>query len=158
MLQSSSFTRDLTPTPSEDSDVFTPTSNALHANKAKAQLPFWVIPREDVDLTRKEIGRGRWSSVNVAMYSGSRVAARCFGRIASEANRKVFVECMDLAAKLRHPNLLPFIGAVVEGDPIIITELMPNNLKAVLEKGPLGYHEVSLTLFCSQTSGCKGLK
>ena len=105
--------------------------------------PFWVIPRGEVQLTGEEVGRGRWAIVRVATYRGTRVAAKCFfGHILSEDNRKVFIECMDMAAKIRHPNLVPFIGAVLEGEPIMITELMPFNLKTVLEKSELPYHHI----------------
>ena len=40
---------------------------------------------------------------------------------------------MNLAAITRHPNLLQFIGATIEGNPIILMELMPTSLRAVLE-------------------------
>ena len=47
-----------------------------------------------------------------------------------------------MAAKVRHPNLLPVIGAIVEGEPVILTELMTTNLKAVLDKESLLKHQV----------------
>ena len=40
---------------------------------------------------------------------------------------------MNMAAKLRHPNLVQFIGASVEGNPVFLTELMPTSLRAQLE-------------------------
>ena len=101
----------------------------------KEERPFWEISKKDVELTGVDIGKGRWSIVREAIYRGDRVAARClYSQIISEDNFKVFMECLDTAAKLRHTNLLPFIGAVLEGEPIIITELMPFNLKRVLDK------------------------
>ena len=132
-LQSSYYRR--TPTPSDDSDVFT--------SVPKQDLPFWSLRGEEIQFTGEEIGRGKWAVVQIATYRGVRVAARClFSQIVSESNRKTFMECMDTAAKLRHPNLLPFIGTVLEGEPIIVTELMPQNLKTVLEKNSLAYHQV----------------
>ncbi len=44
---------------------------------------------------------------------------------------------MNLAARVRHPNLLLFIGATIRGELIILTELMPTSLRAVLEQGSL---------------------
>ena len=41
---------------------------------------------------------------------------------------------MNMAARLRHPNLVQFIGASIEGHPIILTELMKTSLRAELEK------------------------
>ena len=126
-----------TPTPEADTEVF------ATITKEEEKKPFWVIPKEEIQLTGNEIGRGRWAIVRVAIYRGIQVAAKClFSQILSEDNRKVFIECLDMAAKLRHPNLLPFIGAVLEGEPIIITELMPFNLKTVLEKNELPYHHI----------------
>ena len=109
----------------------------------ESNLPFWVIPRTDVRITGREIGKGRWTTVHVANYRGDHVAARClFSQIISEENQKLFIECMNLAATLRHSNLLPFIGAILEEEPIIITELMPFNLKMVMDKGPLLNHQI----------------
>ena len=39
---------------------------------------------------------------------------------------------MDIASRLRHPNLVQFIGATREGTPIILTELMSTSLHAEL--------------------------
>ena len=44
---------------------------------------------------------------------------------------------MEIAARVRHPNLLQFIGATQEGNPIILTELMPTSVRKELEKSPL---------------------
>lgn len=102
-----------------------------------------MIPRSDVQITSREIGRGRWTTVHIATYRGDSVAARSlYSPIISEENQKLFMESMNLAAKLRHANLLPFIGAVLEEEPIIITELMPFNLKMVLDKGRLLNHQI----------------
>lgn len=119
------------------------------AEPPKETRPFWEISADDIELTGVDIGKGKWSIMREAIYRGDKVAARClYSKIISEDNFKVFIECMDTAAKLRHSNLLPFIGAVLEGEPIIITELMPYNLKKVLEmKGQLlNYQIVGIAL------------
>ena len=107
-------------------------------------IPFWVVPRQEVELTTSEIGRGKWAVVKMARFRGENVAARCLTNpILSEDNRKIFIECMDMAAKMHHhPNLLPFYGVVLEGEPIILTELMPTNLRVVSEKSQLLYYQV----------------
>ena len=46
---------------------------------------------------------------------------------------------MNIASKIRHPNLLQFIGATTEGNPIILTELMPTSLRKELETGGLAH-------------------
>ena len=39
-----------------------------------------------------------------------------------------------MAARLRHPNLVQFIGATMEGNMVILTELMPTSLRAQLQQ------------------------
>ena len=42
---------------------------------------------------------------------------------------------MTIAAELRHPNLVLFIGAtVINKEPVILMELMPTNLNEELKK------------------------
>ena len=48
-----------------------------------------------------------------------------------------FTREMTIGAKLCHPNLLLFVGATMERDPVILTELMPTSLCKELEKGEL---------------------
>ena len=50
-----------------------------------------------------------------------------------------------MAARIRHPNLLQFIGATLDGELIILTELMPTSLRAVLERArePLPHQQIS---------------
>ena len=44
---------------------------------------------------------------------------------------------MDMAARIRHHNLLQFIGATQEGEMIILTELMPTSLRRELRRDNL---------------------
>ena len=53
--------------------------------------------------------------------------------IISEYNQHLFSREMEIAAKIRHPNLLLFIGATREGEAVILTELMPTSLRRELE-------------------------
>ena len=96
---------------------------------------FWVVNREEIQLTDQELGRGGWAVVRVAKFRGLRVAAKCLHNlIVSDYNRQLFVREMSIAARVRHPNLVQFIGAMMEGEPIILTELMATSLRAVLER------------------------
>ena len=53
--------------------------------------------------------------VRVAKFRGARVAAKCLhGVIASDCNQELFTCEITFAAKVRHPNLLQFIGATFE--------------------------------------------
>ena len=95
----------------------------------------WVVERREIHLTDQELGRGAWATVSVAMFRGARVAAKCVhNQIVSQRNIQLFKREMDMAARIRHPNLLLFIGATLEGEMVILTELMPTSLRRELER------------------------
>ena len=96
--------------------------------------PHWVVRREEVELTEEVLGRGGWGEVKIAKFSGLRVAAKILhNMIISEYNCRQFTREMTIAAKIRHPNMLLFIGATREGEAVILTELMPTSLRRELE-------------------------
>ena len=96
---------------------------------------FWVVQSDDVDLTDEEIGRGGWAVVRIAHFRGLRVAAKCLHEdLVYPYHRNIFQREMSFAAKLRHPNLLQFIGATVEPRMIILTEVMPTSLRALINR------------------------
>ena len=114
-------------------------ANALQGSSLEQHdEAFWMVERGEIQLTQRELGRGGWAAVKVAEFRGLQVAAKCLHAIIiSDYNRQLFVREMSIAAKLRHPNLVQFIGATLEGEPVILTELMASSLRAVLERGPL---------------------
>ena len=102
------------------------------------QHQFWVVTNKEIEFTEEEIGRGGWGVVKVAEFRGLRCAAKRMHKlIISDYNRHLFVREMTIAARVRHPNLVQFIGATVEKEPIILMELMACSLRSVLEKKPL---------------------
>ena len=105
---------------------------------AEREDVFWRVEREEIHLSERELGRGGWAVVKVAEFRGLAVAAKCLHSvIISHHNRQLFVREMNMAAKLRHPHLVQFIGATPAGQPIILTELMSTSLRHVLETGQL---------------------
>ena len=113
------------------------------------QESHWLVQRREIELTEEERGRGGWAVVKVANFRGTRVAAKCFYQqiLVSRYNRQLSNREMNMAARLRHPNLVQFIGASLEGEPIILTELMTTSLRAELEKGPIEHaHITSISL------------
>lgn len=99
-------------------------------------LPHWVVQRNEIQLTSEQLGVGGWATVKVALFRGQRVAAKCLhNQIISPHNIRLFTREMNMAARARHPNLLQFIGATMDNEPIILTELMPTSLRHVLEQG-----------------------
>ena len=98
----------------------------------------WAVDRADVQVTEEELGRGSWATVSVATFRGARVAAKVIhNQIVSQHNIQLFKREMDMAARIRHPNLLQFIGATQEGGMVILTELMPTSLRRELENNNL---------------------
>ena len=112
----------------------------------------WVVRREEIEMSEDVLGKGGWGEVKVAKFRGLRVAAKCLHEvILSPYNISVFTREMEIAARVRHPNLLQFIGATRVGTPIILSELMPTSLRKELETGPLLYPAV---LTISQDIAC----
>ena len=116
------------------------------------QQSHWVVRKEEIEMTEEILGKGGWGEVKVAKFRGLRVAAKCLHEvILSPYNKSVFTREMEIAARVRHPNLLQFIGATKVGTPIILSELMPTSLRKELETAPLPYHAV---LAISQDIAC----
>ena len=115
------------------------------AEQRAAEEPFWVVGREEIELQEEEeLGRGGWAVVKVAKFRGTRVAAKyLYGEIASEYNRELFVREMNFASKVRHPNLLQFIGATLHGELIILTELLPMSVRTLMKERAKDSHSLS---------------
>ena len=104
----------------------------------------WVIPRDEIQITDKCLGRGGWGSVNEGTYCGCTVAVKEIHElIFSPHNIRLFEREMNIASKCRHPHLLQFIGATVdEGSPLFVTELMEKSLRTLLEQRQLSEIEI----------------
>ena len=114
----------------------------------------WVLDKEEITITEELVGKGGWGEVRVGIYCGLRVAAkRLHDVIISRYNISAFSREMNIASKVRHPNLLQFIGATTEGNPIILTELMHTSLRKELEtSSPMPYPvvlSISLDVACA---------
>ena len=114
--------------------------------RSRRQTPNWLIPRDQIQLTDKCLGKGGWGSVIEGKYCGCAVAVKQIHElILSDHNRRLFEREMSIAARCRHPCLLQFIGATnCEGSPLFVTELMESSLRALLEQRPLSSLEVSV--------------
>ena len=113
---------------------------------SRRQTPDWVIPRDQIQLTDKCLGKGGWGSVIEGKYCGCAVAVKqMYELILSDHNRRLFEREMSIVARCHHPCLLQFIGATNdEGSPLFVTELMESSLRALLEQQPLSSLEVSV--------------
>ena len=115
------------------------------ANSLETQ---WVVRRREIQMTERELGGGGWGEVKVAKFRGIEVAAKSlYEQIRSDYYRHLFIREMNMAARLRHPNLVQFIGATLEGEMIILTELMHTSLRRVLEQGGISReHTLSISV------------
>ena len=90
--------------------------------------------REEIELTGPELGVGDWATVTVAKFRGAPVAVkRIHNQIISRHNIQLFQREMNIAATLRHPNLIQFIGATMEREMVIVMELIAVSLRSLLE-------------------------
>ena len=103
----------------------------------------WIISRNEVQVTDKRLGSGGWGTVYEGRYCGCAVAVKQIKEdFAPASSLKMFQREIDMASKCRHPCLLQFIGATVDGGfPLLVTELMETSLRRLLFKRPLSIGE-----------------
>ena len=117
----------------------------------------WKVTHEDLNLTKKELGRGAWGAVRVGVFREQRVAVKELHMIiAGEHSLALLNREINTMSKLRHPNLLLFIGAVLDhpsGHPLIITEIMDTSLRQAYEKGQLTDKSTKLSVLRDTAAG-----
>ena len=130
----------------DDLETFLSAAQRALNERSHHQTPDWLIPRDQIQLTDKCLGKGGWGSVTEGKYCGCAVAVKqIYEMILSDHNRRLFEREMSIAARCRHPCMLQFIGATNdEGSPLFVTELMQSSLRALLEQRPLSSLEVSV--------------
>ena len=108
------------------------------SQQVQSLQPSWIIAQYHLQITPQVLGRGAWGEVRVGIYQGTRVAVKkMHDVIISNHNREQFEREMVIASKVRHPNLLLFIGAVTTGNLTIVSELMETSLRKLLEEEKL---------------------
>ena len=104
-------------------------------DRFQANSTHWVVRRDEIELTGPQLGVGGWATVTVAKFRGIQVAVkRIHDEIISHHNLQLFQREMNMAARLRHPNLIQFIGATMEEDMMIVMELMATSLRSQLRR------------------------
>ena len=112
------------------------TRQSLRRSEERYQISstHWAVRREEIELTGPELGVGGWATVTVAKFRGAQVAVkRIHNQIITRHNIQLFQREMNIAARLCHPNLIQFIGATIEGEMMIIMELMATSLRSQVE-------------------------
>ena len=110
-------------------------ANAAESNVAAERQ--WVVERREIHITEDVLGGGGrgWGEVKVAKFRGTKVAAKSlYQAIRSDYYCQLFTREMNMASRIRHPNLVQFIGACMEDGMVILTELMPTSLRRELKR------------------------
>ncbi len=109
----------------------------------KSEQQYWIVDKDEIKTEAKLLGTGGWATVKVARFRHMQVAAKYMHQlIISDYNRELFVREMNMAARMRHPNIVQFIGACMEGEAVILTELMMTSLRAQYGKQMLTYPQI----------------
>ncbi|XP_028763999.1 integrin-linked protein kinase 1 [Neltuma alba] len=107
----------------------------MHVNHAR-EVPEYEIDPKELDFTdSEEITKGTFCS---ALWRGTKVAVKKLGDdvINNEEKVKAFRDELALFQKIRHPNVVQFLGAVTQSSPMmIVIEYLPKgDLCAFLKK------------------------
>ena len=131
--------------------------NSQLAEIARQHEQNWKVRHKDVTLTSEELGRGAWGAVRVGVFREQRVAVKELHMIiAGEHSLALLNREINTMSKLHHPNLLLFIGAVLDhpsGHPLIITEVMNTSLRQAYEKGQLTDKSTKLSVLRDTAAG-----
>ncbi|KAG4971324.1 hypothetical protein JHK84_037396 [Glycine max] len=97
----------------------------MHVNHAR-EVPEYEINPKELDFTNSvEITKGTFC---IALWRGTEVAVKKLGEdvISDEEKVKAFRDELALFQKIRHPNVVQFLGAVTQSSPMmIVTEYLP---------------------------------
>ena len=116
-------------------------------------ISFWVVSHNEVRVRPKGqvLGEGGWGRVVVGSFRGQDVAIKQLHSNISSSDyyRDLLRREISLMAKVRHPNLLLFMAAVLDSpsnSPLIITELMDTNLRQAYLNAQLTNNGVKLSI------------
>lgn len=100
----------------------------------------WVIPFEDISIVEENIGQGGYGHVSRGRWKGLDVAVkRMAKRKLDEETPLWFREESALLSRLRHPNVVLFIGVCVRSPNVcVVTEWIPKGtLHDILADGSI---------------------
>lgn len=107
----------------------------MHVNHAR-EVPEYELNPKELDFTNSvEITKGTYCS---ALWRGTEVAVKKLGEdvLSDEEKVKAFRDELALFQKIRHPNVVQFLGAVTQSSPMmIVTEYLPKgDLRDFMER------------------------
>ncbi|KAI6673191.1 hypothetical protein NL676_001097 [Syzygium grande] len=107
----------------------------MHVKNAREVPEYEINPRELDFSNSVNITKGTFRS---ALWRGIQVAVKTLGEevLTDEEKIKAFRDELALLQKLRHPNIVQFLGAVTQSSPMmIVTEYLPKgDLRAYLKR------------------------
>ena len=113
----------------------------------------WVLERGEIVMTNEKLGGGAYGEVKVAVFRGSRVAAKCLHHlIISDYNKGVFTREMEISSRIHHPNIVQFVGATRVDNPILLYELMATSLYKRLQNNESLTHPQIIEICCDIAS------
>ncbi len=109
------------------------------------------MPPEKVTTTNQFLRKATWGSIVTGTFHGMIVAVR---HVYPRFNTTVRQEIRTMAHSFSHPNLLIFMGAVIDEEEghLLITELVETTLRAAYQANQIGpnkrqiFEDVSLAL------------
>nr|DAD37690.1 TPA_asm: hypothetical protein HUJ06_008329 [Nelumbo nucifera] len=107
----------------------------MHVHNAR-EVPEYEIDPKELDFTNSvEITKGTF---RIALWRGTQVAVKTLGDdvITDEDKVTAFRDELALLQKIRHPNVVQFLGAVTQSSPMmIVTEYLPKgDFRAYLKR------------------------
>ncbi|KAL7605429.1 integrin-linked protein kinase 1 isoform X2 [Lactuca sativa] len=107
----------------------------MHVNNAR-EIPEYEIDAKELDFTNSvDITKGTFA---IASWRGTQVAVKKLGDelFTDEEKVRAFRDELDLFQKIRHPNVVQFLGAVTQSSPMmIVIEYLPKgDLRAFLKR------------------------
>ncbi len=121
----------------------------LRPAQDKPTQTYTTLNRADVTI-KEVIAGGAWGSVSTGEFCGYKVAIKQpYPNILSPTTVKRMKREASNMARMHHPNLLTFIGAVFDDDqklPMIVIELMDSDLRQTYKKNALSQDQM-LSIF-----------
>ena len=116
-----------------------------------SDISFWQVSQREVSFTDHVLGSGAWGRVTMGNFRGQKVAIKqLHSTIVSPHYSQLVRREISLMAKIRHPNLLLFIAAVLDtpgrSGTLIITELLDTDLRNAYQNGQLASDRVRLSI------------
>ena len=117
----------------------------------------WRISHKDITMTGEKIGVGAFGGVSVGVFREQRVAVKqLHDLIMSKENLALMNREISTMSRLRHPNLLLFIGAALDhpsGNPLLVVEIMDISLRKAYEKKQLAEDGAKLSVLRDTAAG-----